>query len=125
MRIVLVTALLGIFAVAAVAADVAGKWTAEAPGRDGNSVTNTFVFKVDGAKLTGTLDNGSGSPVEIAEGKVEGDTISFHVVRSFGGNDIKIAFKGKVSGSEIKFTRSIEGFDGAPPPVEFTAKKAN
>ena len=124
MRIALVTALLGVFAVAAVAADVAGKWTAEAPGRDGNAVTNTFVFKVDGAKLTGTLDNGNGA-VEIADGKVDGDNISFHVVRNFGGNEIKIAFKGKVSGSEIKFTRSIEGFDGAPPPVEFTAKKAN
>ena len=125
MRFLLVTALLGVFAGAALAADVAGKWTAEAPGRDGNSVTNTFVFKVDGAKLSGTLDNGNGAPVEIADGKVDGDNISFHVVRNFGGNDIKIAFKGKVSGSEIKFTRSIEGFDGAPPPVEFTAKKAN
>jgi hypothetical protein len=125
MRFLLVTALLGILSVVAVAADVTGKWTAEAPGRDGNTVQNTFVFKADGAKLTGTLDNGNGNPVDIAGGKVEGDTISFYVVRSFGGNDIKIAFKGAVSGSEIKFTRSIEGFDGAPPPVEFTAKKAN
>jgi hypothetical protein len=125
MRILQVTALLGILAVAAVAADVTGKWTGEAPGRDGNAVTNTFQFKVDGAKLTGTLDNGNGSPVEIADGKVDGDTISFHIVRSFGGNDIKIAFKGKVSGAEIKFTRSIEGIDGAPPPAEFTVKKAN
>ncbi len=125
MRFLRVTALLGILVAAAVAADVTGKWTAEAPGRDGNTVTNTFQFKVDGAKLTGTLDNGNGNPVEIAGGKLEGDSISFHIVRSFGGNDITIAFKGKVSGSEIKFTRSIEGIDGAPPPAEFTAKKAN
>ncbi len=125
MRFLLVTALLGILSVAAVAADVTGKWTADVPGRGGNTAKTTFTFKADGAKLTGTMDNGNGNPVDIADGKVDGDTISFNVVRNFGGNEIKLAFKGAVSGSEIKFTRSIEGFDGAPPPVEFTAKKAN
>ncbi len=125
MRFLLVTALLGILSVAAVAADVTGKWTADAPGRGGNTVKTTFTFKADGSKLTGTMENANGNPVDIADGKVDGDTISFNVVRSFGGNEIKLAFKGTVSGSEIKFTRSIEGFDGAPPPVEFTAKKAN
>ena len=124
MRFLFVTALLGVFAVAAIAADVTGKWTAEVPGRGGNMATNTFVFKVDGAKLTGTMDNGNGA-MDLAGGAVDGDNISFYVTRSFGGNDVKIVFKGKVSGSEIKFTRSIEGFDGAPPPIEFTAKKAN
>lgn len=125
MRIVLLTALLGIFALAAVAADVTGKWTAEVPGRGGNTATNTFVFKVDGAKLTGTVDGGRGGAVEIADGKVDGDNISFNMVRNFGGQDVKISYKGKVSGSEIKFTRTIEGLDQAPPPTEFTAKKAN
>jgi hypothetical protein len=125
MRTVLLTALLGIFALAAVAADVTGKWTAEVPGRGGNTATNTFVFKADGAKLTGTMDGGRGGAVEIADGKVDGDNISFNVVRNFGGNDVKISFKGKVSGSEIKFTRTIEGMDNAPAPTEFTAKKAN
>lgn len=125
MRNLFLTALLGIFALVASAADVTGKWTAEVPGRGGNATTNTFVFKVDGSKLTGTMDGGRGGPVEISEGKVDGDNVSFIVVRSFGGNDIKISFKGKVSGSDIKFTRTIEGLDQAPPPTEFTAKKAN
>ncbi len=125
MRIVLLTALLGIFALAAAAADVTGKWTAEVPGRGGNTATNTFVFKVDGAKLTGTVDGGRGGAVEIADGKVDGDNVSFSMVRNFGGQDVKISYKGKVSGSEIKFTRTIEGMDQAPPPTEFTAKKAN
>jgi hypothetical protein len=47
------------------------------------------------------------------------------VVRNFGGNDMKMVFKGKVSGSEIKFSRSMEGMPDGPPPIEFTAKKAN
>ena len=125
MKTIFLTALLGIFALVASAADVTGKWTAEVPGRGGNTATNTFVFKVDGAKLTGTMDGGRGGPVEISEGKVDGDNVSFLVVRTFNDQTFKIAFKGKVSGSEIKFTRTIEGMDNAPAPTEFTAKKAN
>ena len=123
MRKLYFTALLGIFAIAAYAADVTGKWTAEVPGRGGNMQTNTIVLKQEGVKLTGTLDGGRGGPVEITNGKVEGDTVSFTVVRSFGGNDVKQNFKGMVSGSEIKFTRTMEGGQGAPA-VEFTAKKS-
>ncbi len=125
MKILLLTALMGIFAFAASAADVTGKWTAEVPGRDGNMQTNTFVLKADGAKLTGTANGGRGGDVEITNGKVDGDSVSFVVVRDFGGTSVKITYKGKVSGDSIKFTRTMEGLDNAPPPVEFTAKKAN
>jgi hypothetical protein len=125
MKTLLLTALLGIFAGAALAADVTGKWTAEVPGRGGNMQTNTFVLKADGAKLTGTMNGGRGGDAEIGDGKVDGDNISFIVVRTFNDNTFKIAFKGKVSGDTIQFTRTMQGMDNAPPPVEFTAKKAN
>ena len=123
MRKLYFTALLGIIAITAYAADVTGKWTAEVPGRGGNMQTNTIVLKQDGTKVTGTLDGGRGGPVEITNGKVEGDTVSFTVVRNFNGNEIKQTFKGTVSGSEIKFTRTMEGGQGGQP-VEFTAKKS-
>ena len=119
MRKLFLTALLGIFAIAAYAADVTGKWTAEVPGRGGNMQTNTFVFKQDGSKLTGTLDGGRGGPVEIGDGKVDGDNVSFTVTRNFGGNEVKLNYKGKISGNEIKF--NVEGGRG---PQEFTAKKS-
>ena len=107
------------------AADVNGKWTAEVPGRQGTQTT-TFTFKVEGSKLTGTVSGRQGD-TEISEGKVSGDDISFLVVREFNGNTIKMAYKGKVAGDEIKFTRTFEGAapgGQAPPPVEFTAKRA-
>ncbi len=126
MRKLLPIALLGIFGVVAWAADATGNWTAQVPGRGGNTTEQTFVLKADGAKLTGSVKGGPGGEAAITEGKVDGDDISFVVVRSFGGNDIKIVFKGKVSASEIKFTRTLEGLgDNAPPPTEFVAKKAN
>ena len=103
------------------AADVSGKWTAQVPGRQGATVETTFNFKVESGKLTGTMSGQQGD-IAISDGKVSGDDISFNVVREFNGNSFKIVYKGKVSGEEIKFTRTIEGRDA--PPTEFTAKKA-
>jgi hypothetical protein len=128
MRTFLSSALLGVFAFAAFAADITGKWIAKVPGRGGNMQTYTFVFKADGAKLTGTLRAGAGGNVALTDGKIDGDNISFVVVRTLGkSNEIKDTYKGTVSGSEIKFTTGSHGFNQSsdPPPVEFTAKKAN
>ena len=116
-------ALLGLCVFTAVAADVTGKWTAQVPGRNGTT-ENTFVLKQEGNKLTGSITGGRGGDAQITDGKMDGDTISFTVVRNFGGNEVKQHFKGTVSGSEIKFTRTMEGGQGGAAPVEFTAKKA-
>jgi hypothetical protein len=95
---------------AAWAADVAGKWVAEMPGRQGMSEV-TFDFQVNGTELTGTMTNPMGKS-EITEGKINGDDISFIVPMSFGGNEMKILYKGKVAGDEIKFTRDGRSSSG-------------
>lgn len=110
-----------ICAVLALAADVTGKWTAQVPGRGGQMMETTFNFKVDGEKLTGTVSGMQGDN-PISDGKVKGDDVSFVVTMSFGGNEVKMLYKGKASGDEIKFTREREG--GNRPPQEFTAKRA-
>jgi hypothetical protein len=105
------------------AADVNGKWTAQVPGRQGNTQETTFTLKVEGDKLTGSVTGRQGE-TPITDGKVSGDEISFTVTRQRQGNTIKQIFKGKVAGDEIKFTRTTEGGQGNRPPVEFTAKRA-
>ena len=98
------------FIMSAWAADVAGKWIAQASGGQGGTSEITLIFKVDGTTLTGTLDNSlMPGAIEIKDGKIEGDDISFHVLRSFGENEMKVVWKGKVAGDEIRFTRGIEG----------------
>jgi len=125
---VMLASVLLVIAVAALAADISGKWVAQVPGRQGNTMEMTFNFKVAGGKLTGTVSSQRGDQ-EISEGKVSGEDVSFATVMSFGGNDIKWVYKGKITGAEIKFTRSIEGGDfggrGPMPPTEFVAKRAN
>ena len=103
------------------AADISGKWTAQVPGRDGQTRETTFTFKVAGEKLTGTTTGRNGDQ-PISDGTIKGDAIAFNVVANFNGQDVKIVYKGTVAGDEIKFSRQREG--GDQPPVEFVAKKA-
>jgi hypothetical protein len=107
------------FVAAAASAD--GKWTAEIPGRGGNTQTTTFTFKSSGASLEGSVANQRGE-TPISGGKVEGDNIAFDQKMSFGGNDVVIHYKGVVKGDTIELTREVEGRGG---PTTFTAKKAN
>jgi hypothetical protein len=108
---------------------VAGKWAAQMPGRGGQMQDVTFNFKVDGDQLTGTVAGPRGEN-PISEGKIEGDSISFAQVLNFNGNEMKILYKGKVAGDEIKFTRQREGGQagangGGAHAQEFTAKRAS
>jgi hypothetical protein len=107
--------------VQAAGADVTGKWTAQVPGRNGQTREQTFTFKADGEKLTGSVSGMQGNQMDISDGKISGSNISFNVTMSFNGNEMKMSYKGVVSGDEIKFTRTREG--GNQPPQEFTAKR--
>jgi uncharacterized lipoprotein YehR (DUF1307 family) len=101
------------------AADVTGKWKSEMTSPDGQVRTSTFTFKVEGDKLTGTV-SGRQNDTPISDGKISGDEISFVVVRTMGGEERKIQYKGKVSGDEIKMTVT---FNADMPPRELVAKR--
>ena len=109
-------------AVAVFAADVSGKWVAQVPGRDGQTREATFTLKADGSNLTGSVTTRRGD-APIADGKIDGDNISFTQTMEFNGNSVKLIYKGKISGDEIKFTRQREGGEGQQ--VEFTAKRGS
>ena len=110
-----------VFTALAWAADISGTWKAEFTAPDGSTRQNTFTFKQDGEKLTGTVSSAMGD-VQIQDGKVTADAISFFVMRNFGGNDVKLSYAGKVAGNEIKFKVS---FEGADRELELTAKKVS
>ena len=113
--------LLGLLTLTALAADISGKWTAQVPGRNGQTREQTFNLKADGNTLTGTVSGRMGD-TPIAEGKIDGDSISFTQTMEFNGNSVKLVYKGTVSGDEIKFSRTRDGGEGQAQ--EFTAKRA-
>ena len=100
------------------AADIDGKWTGQVQGRRGPQ-TETLVLKSSDNTLTGTVQGGNRGPVEITNGKIDGDAVSFSVVREFGENKITEDYKGTISGSELKLTFSR----GRGGPVQVTYKK--
>jgi hypothetical protein len=90
------------------ATDITGKWTASFETQIG--VQNyTYEFKVDGDKLTGNAKSNIGTAV-ISDGSVKGDEVTFTETLTFEGQSIKIAYKGKIAGKEIKFTRQVADF---------------
>ena len=87
--------ILAVIALAPLAAmaDVSGTWTA------------TF----DTQMLSGMAKSANGE-VEIADGKIEGDTITFVENLNYQGMDLVITYTGTiVSDDEIEFTRDVSG----------------
>ncbi|HVW87579.1 MAG TPA: hypothetical protein VHB50_22985 [Bryobacteraceae bacterium] len=112
-------ALLAMFAVAALGADISGKWKGTAEGPNG-PIERTFTFKVDGTKLTGETESQMIGKSTIQDGKVEGEDISFSINANFQGNDIKLDYRGKIVGDQIRLT--VE-FPGGGQTAEYTLKR--
>jgi hypothetical protein len=111
--------LMAVFAFTASAADISGNWkgTAETPN---GMIERTFVFKVDGHKLTGETTSNTLGKSAIEDGKVDGDDVSFSLTVKMQGSEAKVSYKGKVDGDTIKFTVEVQGFGQT---LEMTAKR--
>jgi hypothetical protein len=113
------------FAAVASAADIGGTWKGTAE-MQGNAIERTFVFKVDGSKLTGETTSQMMGTSAITDGRIDGDNISFTVAVKFQDNEMKLNYKGKVSGDTIKLTVDFSGFGGGGgQTIEWTLKKVS
>ena len=118
-----------ILGVVAQAADVAGTWTWTTPGRNGGpDRTNTLTLKIDASKqLTGKITTprrgGQTADTDITDGKLDGDNVSFAVVREFNGNSMTNKYTGTVSADtitgKVQFNRN-----GEDQSRDWTAKRA-
>ncbi len=88
-------------------ADVTGIWTATFDTQIG-AQTYTFTLVQSGTKLTGKAANAfAKAETEISEGTVTGDDISFVENLNYEGMPLRIVYKGKITGDEIKLTRNV------------------
>ncbi len=100
------------------AADIAGKWTATMPGRDGQTREVAYTFKSEGGTVTGTTQGRQGErPLENL--KVDGDNISWSQTMNMGGESRTMNYTGKIAGEEIKVKMKAGEMER-----EFTMKKA-
>jgi hypothetical protein len=88
-------------------ADVTGRWTATFD-TDAGEQSYTYEFVVKGGQLTGTAKGNLVGESKIADGKVEGNTISFVENATFQGVPLRIVYTGTLtSADEIAFTRRV------------------
>lgn len=100
------------------AADIDGKWTGTLEGGNG-PMQMLYTFKADGATLNGTTTGPDGAEVKLANGKIDGNNITFVLNLDFGGQAISLNGKGVLSGTELKMTLDFMGM-----PFEFVLKKS-
>ena len=102
------------------ATDVTGTWEGEFTLPDGSATFPlSFTFKQDGMKVTGSVANPQGGdPIPIADGKIDGDKISFTV--SFNGTTL--THEGTVTGDDMKLNSTSDSADF--PGGSFTLKRA-
>jgi hypothetical protein len=87
---------------AAAPPDVSGAWTG-AFDFNGTSVPVTFKLKSSGGTLTGTVEGMGASPVDIHDGKIDGDTVTFSLNVDYQGQTYTLNYKGKILPTEIDF----------------------
>ena len=97
---------------AARAADVTGQWRAEFDTQIGLQ-KYLYTFQLNEGKVTGKATAEVGDQkreVELKEGRVVGDTLTFVELFKFQNNDVRIEYTGKMAENEIKFTRKVGDF---------------
>lgn len=119
--------LLGLLFVASAAvalADPNGIWKLNVEGPDGRTLESTLTLAVNNGRLTGTMDNRLG-PAEISAGTVNGDQVTFSVVREIGRRWRKKTFVSEyvatVKNDTLEGQVQMTDRNGQPRTVPFTA----
>ena len=87
---------------AAPALDVTGDWKGTLDV-NGTPTEMRFHLKSSGGTVTGTLERAGAPPMEVHEGKIDGDTVSFWINSDYQGQTYTVVCKGKVTSGQIDF----------------------
>jgi hypothetical protein len=90
------------------AGDITGNWKGTAEGQNG-PMERTFTFKQDGKKLSGETVSSFAGKSTIEDGTVDGDSVSFNINVKIQDNEMKLNYKGKVTGDKIVFKVELPG----------------
>jgi hypothetical protein len=100
------------------AADMTGTWAGSFKYND-QDVPIILALK-GSSEITGTVDGLPGGTAQVKDGKLQGENVTFWITIDYQGSPVKLVYKGKVAGNEIKFEFGTE--DGSWG-TQFTAKK--
>ena len=90
---------------------LAGKWT----GVDQNNHPVTLELVIKGEEATGTLSVGPDPVKTLADGKVQGTTVTFTTPALMNGREITITWRGELKDDRLTFRRQLgEGREMSP-----------
>lgn len=87
---------------AAPALDLSGFWKGSFDF-NGNLVPVAFDLHEKGNAVTGTVTGMGAAPIEIHDGKIDGDGVSFWLNTDYQGQTYTITYKGKIGKDQIAF----------------------
>ena len=127
-RSLVVIATLALLALPVVAqTGAAGKWNASIDTPNG-PFAMVFEFLVDAAgKLTGSLQNEFIGAIQIKDGAIKGNDLSFKLTIDGGPNGaMNISYAGTVKGDDLELKSKFEGAPpgGGPAEQSFVAHRA-
>jgi hypothetical protein len=102
----------------AFAGDIDGKWTGSIDTPNG-AVAINYTFKSEGDALTGFTTGPDGATINIKDGKIAGNKVSFSLTLDFGAGPTTFNYTGEVSPADLKLHTSFMDM-----PLEFALKKA-
>jgi hypothetical protein len=119
------------------AQDVTGEWTLTytmmgRQGGPGREVSMDITLAQDGTTVTGTALMAMGRPgapggepqeVEITEGSIEGDQLTFTITRGMGERTFSTVYTATVSGNEMEGNLAMAGGRGNMEPIPFKGVK--
>lgn len=98
---------------------LAGKWT----GADQNDHPVVLELVVNGEEATGTLSIGPDPVKTLANGKVQGTTVTFTTPIMMNGREITITWRGELKDDRLTFRRQLGGGpEMSPLPLQRAAK---
>jgi hypothetical protein len=103
MMVVVLTLLTAVSSVAQ--SGLAGKWS----GVDQNDHPVTLELVVKGEEATGTLAVGPDPVKTLANGKVQGATVTFTTASMMNGREITITWRGELKDERLTFRRQLGG----------------
>lgn len=88
--------------------DVTGAWKG-AFDLNGTSMPIVLNLKSAGAAVTGTAEGLGPAPIEIQDGKVDGNLVTFWVNTDYQGQTYQLNFKGPATSNQIDFSFGTSG----------------
>lgn len=104
--------------------DLTGKWNSIFKRQDGTPMETTLQLKQNGEKLTGTQAFNENES-EISDGKVQGEDVTFKIVREREGRTVTAKYKGKIQSNNSIKGEIESDWTGEVRKLDWEAKKAN